>query len=209
VDDSRADEDGTGPDELRSVTDERDRASWIGRLRTPRGALAPVAAMAVLALVLLGLSSGRPQPSAPPVAGPTSGLGGDGRPDLVVEGLCTALTDSQRVLVLTFRLVNLGSEDVVIDRVEPSFPIGGGFVPVDVGYTTGDCLRSEASGPGVRLEASEGVRVTFQLRLPRGCAAPYPVAATIHATTRLGPTDKTVTVLPDLGSIPLPGCPST
>lgn len=196
------------PDELSGGADRADRARrWSWAQSRLRGVLAPVGVLAVLALVLVGLGSGRSDRTGPrPDASRTPTVGADARPDLVVDGLCTALTEHDTDLLLTFRLLNRGAERVVIDAVDASLPLGG-LQPLDVGYTTGDCLRSIPAAAGVALDPSEGVRVTFLLRLPEGCAAPYPVAASVDAhTAARGPTSTTLLVLPDLGSVPLPHC---
>lgn len=196
-----------GPDELSGGDDHVRRRPWTQPRM--RGVLAPVGVLAVLALVLLGLGSGhRAQPPPTPDDTSTATPGGDARTDLVVDGLCTALTERDTDLLLTFRLLNRGAERVVVDAVEASLPLGG-LQPLDVGFTTGDCLRSVPAAPGVSLDPSEAVRVTFLLRLPAGCAAPYPVAASIDAhTAARGPSTTTLLVLPDLGSVPLPHCGS-
>ena len=182
------------------------RWSWArGRVR---GLVTPLGALVVVALVLVALGSGHREGQRRPPAGPTAGLPSDVPlpAALVVDGLCTALVEHDTDLVVTFRLLNRGGERVVIDDVSPSLPLGG-LQPVEVGYTTGDCLRSIPAAPGVVLEPSEGVRVSFRLRLPPGCAAPYPVAASVdaHSAAR-GATSASLLVLPDLGALPLPHC---
>ena len=197
--------------------DERDELSgggaepprrWSWRQQRTRGVLAPVGVLAVLALVLVGLGSGHRGGDTPAPTTSTPAPSGDARPDLAVDELCTVLTEGDRDLLLTFRLVNRGAQRVVVDGVEPSLPLGG-LVPVDVGYTTGDCLRSTPAAPGVALDPAQGVRVTFLLRLPGGCAAAYPVAASVDShTTTSGPASSSLLVLPDLGSLRLPHCDS-
>ena len=186
-------------DELTSGEDRPRRRGF------PRGAAAPLLVLGTIALVLVALGAGHRDDSPRPAPTPSETVAA--ATSLEVSGVCTLLTDGGDTLVVTFRLTNRSSATVVLDAVEPSFPLHG-LVAEEIAYSIGDCLRSAPAAAPTRIGPQDGVRVTFRLGLPAECPAPLPIQAVLHVHIGETTDTATVAVLPDLGSVTFTQCPS-
>lgn len=173
----------------------------------PRGLRAAVAVALVAGAAGWGLSQrGGPTTPPPGVTAVVADLPAVPPLDLQVQDRCGAALDAQGRLAVTFTVTNASSAPAALLGVAPLLPLGG-LLPAGTTLAGGTCDAPTADPPGSLLTGGAPVRVTFRFRLPAGCAWPHPVLATAWVRTDTIRSAELV-VLPDLGAVPLPGCPA-
>jgi hypothetical protein len=122
------------------------------------------------------------------------------------SGACTE-TDHRRHLTITFGVVNLSSESVIVRKVTPVTPLGGlRLTGQSIGVAA--CGEVQTNDGSRVLTAGRSLAVSFTFRLPKKCPAPLPVYATV-TVSRIGGARQVanaVPVLSDLGGIEFEQC---
>jgi hypothetical protein len=191
--------------------DELEHGSEQSSFQVPRWATAAVLALVVAAGAVAVLRDNG-DPPVEPTPAPTSS-----RPRVVPtedpltmitssHGACTE-TDHRRRLTVTFGVVNLSSESVIVRKVTPVLPLDGLRL---IGRSVGVAACGEVqSNDGSRvLTAGRSLAVSFTFRLPKKCPAAYPVHATVTVSRIDGARQvaNAVPVLNDLGSVEFEQC---
>lgn len=197
---------GQGRDELSQGTEHRSKVSprWVS--------VAVVALFVVASAVTVLQDHGNPRahatPPVTPTTGPTRALPSLD-PALAItssQDVCTK-TDHRRTLTVSFGLVNLSSEPVVVRSVKPVLPLGGlRLTHQSIGLAS--CRQVFGASQSRVLTAGGSLVVLFTFELPKACPKPLPVEAEVTVSRRDGSRGigEPVPVLSDLGGLQFDQC---
>jgi hypothetical protein len=173
------------------------------------GALALVAGAGAFAVFLDG---GNPRAAAGPPPTPTTSprrvLPSVDPLTLITSGngVCTE-TDHRRTLTVSFGVVNLSSEAVVVRKVTPTLPLGSlWLIHQSIGVAA--CGEVQSNDGSRVLTPGRSLVVLFTFALRKECPVPYPVQAevTVSGVDGARQVGVPIPVLNDLGGIDFDQC---
>jgi hypothetical protein len=197
---------GQGGDELQQGSEHRST-------RVPRWLLAALLALLLVAGVVAALPHdpaprADPAPPVTPTSSPTDAFAAVD-PALMVasnEDVCIS-TDHRARLSVSFGVVNLSNEPILVRRARAVLPLGGlRLTSRSIGRTS--CGKTpDAQGRRV-LPVGWALVVTFNFALPKGCPKPLPVEAEVTISRRDASrqVSEPVRVLSDLGGLSFDQC---
>jgi hypothetical protein len=194
---------GQGGDELRQGPEQGSRlvARWMTTVVLV--VLVVAGAVAVLRNDGSRRAAPTPQPSNSPTHRPPSA-----NPELLItssQDVCTK-TDHRRTLTVSFGLVNLSSQPVVVEKVKPVLPLGGlRLTHQSIGLAS--CRRVFGAQESRALTAGGSLVVLFTFDLPKDCPKPLPVEAEVTVSNSDGlRIREPIHVLSDLGGLEFDQC---
>ena len=151
-----------------------------------------------------------------PLAGPTPAHPGVARTGLSliehpaeklnIGGMCPAVTDGAKTLIVSFTLVNISTMDVVLMDVKPVLPVGG-LRSLGANRAGGTCEHPATEAVGGLLTPGESQLITMRFRLPKVCPQAYPLQSRVRLVVNQMVGTTTVPVYSDLGVITFDSCP--
>ena len=151
-----------------------------------------------------------------PLAGPTSTPSAVARTGLSliehpaeklnIGGICPAVTDGAKTLIVAFTLVNISTMDVTLIDVKPVLPAGG-LRLLGANRAGGTCDHPGTEAVGGLLTPGETQLITVRFRLPKVCPQAYPLQSRVRLVANQMVGTTTVPVFSDLGLITFDSCP--
>jgi hypothetical protein len=197
---------GQGGDELQQGSEHRST-------KVPRWLMAAVLAPLLVAGVVAVLPHdpaprAGPAPVVTPTSSPTEVLAAVD-PALMLtsnEDVCTR-TDHRARLSVSFGVVNLSSEPILVRRARPVLPLAGlRLTSRSIGRTS--CGKTPGAQGRRVLPVGSSLVVTFNFVLPKQCPKPLPVEADVTIARRDASREirERVHVLSDLGGLEFDQC---
>jgi hypothetical protein len=196
---------GQGGDELQQGSEHRST-------KVPRWLMAAALALLVVSGVVAVLHDPAPRAGPAPVVTPTSSptdVLAAVDPALMLtsnEDVCTS-TDHRARLSVSFGVVNLSSEPILVRRARPVLPLGGlRLTSRSIGRTS--CGKTPGAQGRRVLPVGSSLVVTFNFVLPKQCPKPLPVEADVTIARRDASRQirERVPVLSDLGGLEFDQC---